>query len=166
VHGLRGLFAAALAVGAPLSACQRVPSTAGGTRTPAAPRVDSVAGSVRVVGVDALPQVVLAPDDKSAAITLDGAPSLRRVAGLRVAVVGERTGTHLTVRRFTVLAANGVPATDGILAADRTSIVLITADGTRHPLVNPPPALRANLGHRAWVSGPLDHEVIAYGIIE
>lgn len=121
---------------------------------------------MRVVGVEAFPQVVLALDDASPTVALDGPPSLRRVAGLRIAVIGERSGARLAVRRFIVLAANGVSATDGIIAADGESIVLVTPDGTRHRLVNPPPLLRANVGHRAWVSGPLDREAVAYGIIE
>ena len=129
-------------------------------------RTDSLDGVVRVVGVDALPQVVLVLDDASPSVTLDGPASLRRVAGLRIAVIGDRSGSRFTVRRFVVLAANGVPATDGMLAADAEGLVLVTADGTRHRLVNPPPLLRASVGHRAWVSGPLDREPVAFGVIE
>jgi hypothetical protein len=148
------------------------PVAAGETRAPAgtdarAPiGTDSLEGIVRVVGVDALPLVTLVPDDASPSVTLDGPTSLRRVTGLRIAVVGERSGARLAVRRFTVLAANGVPATDGVLAADGDALVLVTSDGTRHRLVNPPPLLRSSIGHRAWVSGALDRELVAYGIIE
>ena len=128
--------------------------------------MDSIEGIVRIVGVDELPVVTLALDDASPSVTLDGPASLRRVAGLRVAVVGHRSGARLTVRRFVVLAANGVSATDGIIAADGETVALVTPDGVRHRLVNPPPLLRANVGRRAWVSGPLDREPVAYGIIE
>lgn len=132
----------------------------------ASARVDSLEGIVRVVGVDALPQVVLVLDDASPTITLEGPASLRRVAGLRIAVAGERAGARFAVRRFIVLSANGVAATDGMLAADGETLVLVTPDGARHRLVNPPPLLRASTGHRAWVSGPLDREPVAFGIIE
>jgi hypothetical protein len=116
--------------------------------------------------VDALPQVVLVLDDASPAVTLDGPASLRRVAGLRIAVLGDRAGARFAVRRFVVLSANGVAATDGLLAADGETLVLVTPDGARHRLVNPPSLLRAGVGHRAWVSGPLDREPVAFGIIE
>lgn len=155
--------AALLAAGALLAACHHaVRPAAAESRS----RVDSIVGIVRVVGVDQLPQVTLALDDASPAVSLDGPASLRRVAGLRIAVVGERTGARLVVRRFTVLAANGVPAIDGIITADGESVALVTQDGTRHRLVHPPQPLRANIGHRAWVSGPLDREPVAFGIIE
>lgn len=129
-------------------------------------RTDSLEGIVRVVGVDALPQVVLVLDDASPSVTLEGPASLRRVAGLRIAVVGERAGARFAVRRFIVLSANGVAVTDGMLAADGEALVLVTPDGARHRLVNPPPLFRASVGHRAWVSGPLDREPVAFGIIE
>ena len=171
--GRAARLALALAAGAVAAACHRG-SRVAATESPApvsekarAPvGTDSLEGIVRVVGVEAFPQVVLALDSASPAVTLDGPASLRRVAGLRVAVVGERSGARLAVRRFIVLAANGVPATDGVLAADGDTLVLVTSDGTRHRLVNPPPLLRSSVGHRAWVSGALDRELVAYGIIE
>jgi hypothetical protein len=174
-------LAQALAAGAFVAACHRAgpgashqprAASAAGAETPAAAeaaspaRTDSLQGIVRVVGVDALPQVVLVLDDASPAVTLDGPASLRRVAGLRIAVLGDRAGARFAVRRFVVLSANGVAATDGLLAADGETLVLVTPDGARHRLVNPPSLLRASVGHRAWVSGPLDREPVAFGIIE
>jgi hypothetical protein len=158
--------------GSSVAAAESPTPVGGKARAPAAQDArapvgtDSLEGIVRIVGVDALPLVTLLPDDASRSVTLDGPPSLRRVAGLRIAVVGERSGARLAVRRFTVLAANGVPATDGVLAADGDALVLVTSDGTRHRLVNPPPLLRSSVGHRAWVSGALDRELVAYGIID
>ena len=163
--GRRARAAAALIVVAVVSACHRRPASA----SPAlqhAIAADSLQGVVQVVGVGAFPQVVLALDDRSPAITLDGPTSLRRVAGLRVAVVGARVGKRFTVSGFIVVAANGLPAVDGTLAASGNVLTLVTADGRRFPLVNPSPALRAAIGHRVWISGPLDHEAVAYGIIE
>lgn len=156
---------AVLAVVAIASACHR---GSGGAAREAPPVVvaDSVQGLVQVVGGEPFTTVVLAPDDRSPAVTLDGPPSLHHVAGLRVAVVGARVGTRLTVSRFIVVAANGIPATDGTLAASGDALTLVTAEGKRFPLVDPSPALRAAVGHRVWISGPLDHEPIAYGVIE
>ena len=171
--GRAARLALTLAAGAVAAACHRG-SRVAATESPApvsekarAPvGTDSLEGIVRVVGIDALPLVTLVPDDASPSVTLDGPASLRRVTGLRIAVVGERSGARLAVRRFIVLAANGVPATDGVIAADGDALLLVTSDGTRHRLVNPPPLLRSSVGHRAWVSGALDRAPVAYGIIE
>ena len=92
--------------------------------------------------------------DGGRAVTLDGPASLRRLTGLRIAAVGRLTGSHLSVARFTVLAASGVAATDGTLALERrcASCSSPTA-GKRYVLVNPSPVLRGDVGHRVWVSG-------------
>jgi len=127
---------------------------------------DTLVGTVQVVGVEALAKVTLVPDGRGRALTLTGPPALRRVDGLRVVVVGRLAGPELSVKRFTVVAANGVPATDGQLVADGATLYLVTADGVRHPLVRPSPNLWARAGSRVWVSGPLEREPVAYGIIE
>jgi hypothetical protein len=127
---------------------------------------ESRTGIVRIVGLDALPVVTLALDDGTPSLTLDGPASLRRVDGLRIEVTGGRVGPKFIVRRFAVIAANGLAATDGMLAMDGDALLLVTPDGVRHRLVNPPALLRENAGHRAWVSGPIDREAVAFGIIE
>lgn len=129
-------------------------------------KADSVVGKVQVVGVDPFPQVILVRDGKSKTLTLIGSPALGRLNGLRIAAVGRAADSRLTVARFTVLEANGVPATDGRLIADTAALYLQTSDGVRHRLVSPSPRLRARAGSRVWVSGPLDREPVAYGFIE
>jgi hypothetical protein len=128
--------------------------------------VDSVRGKVQVVGVEALPMITVVPENGRPALTLIGPASLRRVEGLTVVVLGRLLGSKLTVKQFTVVAANGVPATDGRLVADGAALYLETADHVRHRLVQPSPRLWAEAGRRVWVSGLLDHEPVAYGIIE
>lgn len=153
----------ALAASLIVPACHRAAATvSNGSRAQA----DSLEGVVHVTGTDPLPQTTLAPDNGGRAVTLDGPASLRRLTGLRIAAVGTLTGSHLSVARFTVLAANGVAATDGMLALDGDALVLVTTAGKRYVLVNPSPVLRANVGHRIWVSGPVDREPVAYGIID
>ena len=127
---------------------------------------DSLTGTVQVVGVEAASMITLVPDAGGRAVTLTGAPTLARVDGLHVAVVGRRAGSAFGVERFTVVAANGLPATDGRLLAEGDVLYLVTADGARHRLVRPPPVLAAHVGGRVWVSGPIDQEPVAYGIIE
>lgn len=134
-------------------------------RAPEFQTTDSVVGRVQVVGVAASPRVTLVPADGGTVFTLTGA-SLRSVDGLGVAVVGRRTGSILQVTRFTVVSANGLPATDGRIVAEGQTLYLETADRVRHALVAPSPRLWEHVGGRAWVSGPLDHEPVAYGIIE
>ena len=126
---------------------------------------DSVEGIVRVVGVDALPQVVLATDDAQS-IRLVDAGRLDRVAGLRVLVRGVRDDRQMKVKSFRVVAANGVPATDGKLSANGTELLIITEDGRRLTVRRPAAGLRAIVGHRVWLAGPLDGETVAYGVIE
>jgi hypothetical protein len=126
---------------------------------------DSLQGTVTIVGVDAFPKAMLTLDDGGPALTLIGADALRSVAGLRIAVVGVRLGAQFTVEKFAVVAANGVPAIDGTLVEDGGALFVVTPDGVRHRLVNPSAALRGVVGHRVWVSGPLDHPPVAYGII-
>jgi hypothetical protein len=157
------LIAALAALGLALGACHQTRGAPGRVDAEAA---DSVVGTVHLVGVEALPKVTLAPDAGGEALTLVGPPTLKRVDGLRVAAVGRLAGTELSVERFTVVAANGVPATDGRLVADGAVLYLVTADGERHALVRPSPNLWAHAGGRVWVSGPLDREPVAYGIIE
>jgi hypothetical protein len=137
------------------------PAAAGGDVS-----ADSLAGKVQVVGVQASPRIVLVRDGGAGTLTLVGPPSLANVAGLRVGAVGRIEGAKLSVSRFTVLEANGVPATDGRLLVQGDDLYLETADGTRHRLVQPSPKLRSQVGRRVWVAGPLDREPVAYGFIE
>ena len=123
-------------------------------------------GIVRVTGVMPFQDVVLAPAGGGESIPLLGSAALERVAGLEIAAAGSYEGAKFRVERFTVIGANGVPATDGTLERDNGNLVLVTRDGVRHTLVSPPPGLRAQLGRRVWVSGPLDREPVAYGMIE
>jgi hypothetical protein len=160
-HGLVALLAA---VGVAGVACHQARGAPPGRAD--AEAVDSIVGTVRVVGVEALPKITLAPDGGGEALTLVGPAALKRVDGLGVAVIGRLAGTELRVERFTVVAANGLPATDGRLVADGAVLYLVTVDGQRHPLVRPSPSLWAHAGGRVWVSGALEREPVAYGIIE
>jgi hypothetical protein len=126
---------------------------------------DTLEGTVQVGGVQPFPAVTLVTDS-GRGIVLDGPEPLAQVAGLRVAVAGMPSGKKFVVKQFRVVAANGVPATDGRLVAEGSSLAIVTADGTRHPLANPSPGLRAHVGHRVWIAGPLDQEPVSYGVIE
>ena len=163
-HAARGFRVAIACVGlASLFACGGR-SVARGAPAVISPN-DSLEGIVRMVGVEAMPETVLATDDGSPALRLVGPNALRRVAGLRVAVIGLRDKQSFAVWRFAVVAANGVAASDGLLVARGDSLVLVTERGALSVRA-PSPGLRAALQHRVWISGPLDAPTVAYGIIE
>jgi hypothetical protein len=127
---------------------------------------DSLEGVVRIVGVEEMPRTMLVPDDGSRSIELAGVPLLSKVAGLRVAVLGTRSGGRMDVSRFHVVAANGVRAADGVLIANGSAFVLVMPSGARLSVARPSPGLRALVGHRVWISGDLAGETVAYGVID
>jgi hypothetical protein len=146
-----------------LDGCHR-PSLA--SRAGAQAPADSVEGVVREVGVQAASNTVLARGDSEPALTLSGAPLLSRVAGLRVAIIGKKDGDHFAVTRFAVIAANGVRAADGKLTAQGGGLVLVTPSGARYTVNGASSALRADVGHRVWIAGLLDGQVVSYGVID
>ena len=157
------LMATACLTAVAMSACHHDP--AAGSGAPTAEKIDSLEGIVRVVGSTGSSAVTLRTDDAQS-LTIDGAPSLSRLSGLRVRVRGNRTAHRLNVSGFRVISANGVTAHDGTLATDGSQLVLLTEDGQRLPVARPAAGLRAAIGHRVWISGPLDGETVAYGVIE
>jgi hypothetical protein len=140
---------------------------AGSANDPArAVQGDTIIGTVQLVGTDPFPRTVILPANSGLSLRLIGPPTLQHVNGLEVQVVGQRAGDQFTVKSFLVVGANGQSATDGRLVMDSGTLYIVTEDGVRHALVNPSPNLRARVGQRVWVSGPLDREPIAYGFIE
>jgi hypothetical protein len=71
----------------------------------------------------------------------------------------------MTVDTFSVRAADGVPAMDGMLQAQSDQLVLILSDGSREPVANPPDALRELIGHRVWIAQK-NGETRGFGAIE
>jgi len=138
--------------------------------TPGAQRDASAAtlrGTVRVVGSSPLTRVSLRPADGSAAVVLSGdTAALRRAAALEVEVRGRpgADGREFAVERFTVLAANGEPALDGIVRRDGEALALETAGG-RVRLGNPPAELRDQVGARVWVGGDPATGPNPYGVL-
>jgi hypothetical protein len=130
-----------------------------------APSLDSIVGIVRVTGVAALPQATLTLDDGSPSLRLVGSPLLAHVVGVRVAVIGLRSPREFAVWRFVVVGANGIAASDGLLVAHGDTLLLVAEKGT-HVVAAPSAGLRAAVGRRVWISGPLNAPTVAYGIIE
>ena len=103
------------------------------------------------------------------AVTLAGpqASLVGRTSGADVWVAGAPSeGGTFTVSEFAVRSVDGVAALDGTLTSEGNGLVLITADGKRHVVANPPDALRQHVGGRVWISGNLSQGPVAYGIIQ
>jgi hypothetical protein len=155
-----------LATGTAMALVACAAASQGGPPSVSAVQPDTEIGTVQVTGAEPFPRLILRPANGDLPLRLIGPPVLQRVDGLQIQVAGKRAGDQFTVRSFLVVGANGQDATDGKLVQDGGTYYIVTQDGSRHPLVDPPANLRAHVGGRVWVSGPLDHEPIAYGIIQ
>jgi len=155
----RGALLCALVTGA---ACHH----RGGAKVapPAAP--DSLRGLVSVTGASLEQRLVLRSG--ALAVYLSGSPAdsaaLVRLSGAEVVVRGKADGTMLHVVEFTVVGVDAAPALDGVLRNDGTGLVIETRQG-RVTLGNPPPALRALVGARVWITGAPATGPLVYGVI-
>jgi hypothetical protein len=133
----------------------------------ARPAADTVRGTVRILGSEPMTSIVLEPAGGGAPVALDGERTLLgRLAGIEVAVVGEPGPPgRLRVAHVVVRAADGVPATDGVLAREGDRDVLVLRDGSRRVVARLPQALRGRVGARVWLAGPLDGDIDSFGII-
>ena len=128
--------------------------------------VTDVRGMITVVGNAPVSQVQIR-DANGVSHTLGGPdlPSLRRVAGLEVALRGTPSpGNELAVRSFTVLSAEGQAALDGVLEHEASTLYLRTAS-RRVPLGNPPADLHGLVGARVWLTGSPERGPNTFGII-
>lgn len=162
------LVSCALAV----CACARgaAPAPADGGSAPSsapAAAADTLRGTVRIVGSEPLTSVVLEPGGGGAVVTLEGERKvLERLSGIEVAVEGEPEAPgRFRVARVHVRAADGVAAVDGVLARDGGRDVLVLGDGRRVAVARLPEPLRGKAGARVWISGRLDGDVDAWGVI-
>lgn len=164
------------------SASERGPAAVGegGGREGVAVVVDTLRGTLAIVGSEPLTEVVLRPAAGGTEVVLQGdaVPELRRVAGLEVWVAGSDAGPAAAsaavaapgarafrVERFEVRAADGVPAVDGILVVVDDVAYLRVAGGAEHRIAHLPAALRGKVGARIWLSGRLDGNIEAFGVI-
>lgn len=129
---------------------------------------DTLRGIIAIVGTEHEKQVIIRPPG-ARAVTLTGPRALvvGRTSGADVWVAGTRGDRNsLEVTRFAVRTVDGIAAIDGTLADDGGRLVLVTPDGQRHSVANPPEALRRHVGARVWISGNLNQGPVSYGIIQ
>ena len=135
---------------------------------------DSLIGVVSVTGTSFEKRLTLRTGDGARTgsakltLTLSATPAdssaISRLGGAEIVVRGSRDGTRFRVANFAVLRIDGAPVTDGVVLRDGRRLALQAARG-RVDLGNPPPALRAMIGARVWVGGPLDTGPNTYGVI-
>ena len=94
------------------------------------------------------------------------APIIGRTAGADVWISGHASGTSLVADRFVVRTVDGAPAIDGTLKLDGSTLYIVTADGARTRIVNPPPAFQGRDGARVWITGDPARGVASYGFID
>jgi|GEM_PF-510182 len=177
------VLAAVLAVGAGCSSNRTTPEQAPGVAVGGGEVVvpgDTLRGTVAIVGAEPLTEVVLRPAGGGRDVVLQGdvVAELRRVAGVEVWVAGRDAGPAVgssavavpgarafRVERFEVRRVDGVPAVDGILVVSGDAAYLRTAAGAELPIAHLPTALRGKAGARVWLSGRLDGNIEAFGVI-
>lgn len=156
-----------------------VACTAGGVPHPdigARPASDTARGIVQLAG--SLPgatlQLVSPPGHGRDVVALAGADSalLRGLTGIEVMVEGawERAAQvpmrpSFRVHAFIVRAVDGLQAHDGVVAREGNTFILVTRDGTRHPVPFLPVVLQRQVGARVYLVGALTAAPAAYGII-
>ena len=140
-------------------------------RQPASPPpsergVTELRGTITVVGNAPVTQVQLrAASGGNRTLTGPELPSLRRIAGLEVALSGYPSPAgEIMVRDFTVLSADGQPALDGVLEHEGNTLYLRTAS-RRVRLGNPPADFHSLVGARVWLTGSPERGPNSFGII-
>lgn len=129
---------------------------------------DTLRGTIALVGPVPTSRVVLVPtmEDTQVPLTGEAADPLASLPGVEVVVEGKRRVGEFEVRRFAVRAVDGVPAVDGALIVEGGTYWLVGESGERRRVAVVPEPLRAHVGRRVWIAGPLDAEPVMWGVIE
>ena len=142
--------------------CRREPSP-----PPAADAAaDSVTGTVAITGTSFEKFVVLRGDGRTISVVTKPADTsaIYSVAGAEIVAHGTRSADGFHLSRFRVSRVDGAAVIDGYLA-DSAGVLILRTPGATRQLGNPPAALRALVGSRVWIGGPLTTGPYTYGII-
>ncbi|MES2524891.1 MAG: hypothetical protein V4617_19490 [Gemmatimonadota bacterium] len=138
---------------------------------------DTARGVLLQIGSEPLTSLVLEPKGRAARLTLEGAmlDVLKAAEGLEIVVRGRLTDTRapaapagsrvFQVASFTVRAAEGRAAHDGVVVRDTEGFALRLQDGTLTRAPHMPVALQSKPGARVFLVGPLMQSPAAYGIL-
>ncbi|MBL0173579.1 MAG: hypothetical protein IPP90_23400 [Gemmatimonadaceae bacterium] len=147
------------------------------SRAPATP-ADTARGVIRRIGADPGSRLVLYSTANSAPLALSGdqQAELAAAEGLEVTVRGTRVNERaldaapggaivFRVHEFSVRAADGVEARDGILVDVGGRVFLETASGSRSAVIALPTALRDKMGARVFLVGSPKRAPQAFGVL-
>ena len=141
------------------------------------PGPDTARGIVKVVGTGEVNTVILQSDTVALAIRGPAESMLRPLSGVEAVIYGRQTSDidytaaprgapRFVTDSFVVRAVDGRPAYDGVIEQNIGQFTLrLTDGGTRLPLVDMPEALRALVGARVFLVGPITGPPQAWGVI-
>lgn len=139
--------------------------------------VDTVRGVVSTVGTEPVVEVVIATTPGPRLVVTGGQTArLRSLGKVEVMLSGRYPGLRsmtaapgglraFEADRFIVRAADGIPAYDGVIHQEGARYFLISASGRRWAADFLPESLRALVGSRVFLAGPLSAPPAAYGVI-
>lgn len=152
------------------------PAPTGAPASAPATPLDSIRGTIGLVGSDPSAEVTITHGDTVVVVRSTGIATLRRAAGLDVVIRGRRTSERTFTASprgsaifeavsFSVRAAQDEPAVDGVLDIQHGMFFLTTPEGTRVNVPSLPVPLRAEIGSRIYLVGSLSGGVTAFGIL-
>jgi hypothetical protein len=135
---------------------------------PAEAKIDSVRGTVSVVGTSFDKHVMIAERGTRRRVEVVGSQSalIGHVSGAEVAATGSLSGTQLNATGFVVRSVDGQAAIDGTLKTEAGSLFIVTAAGVRTRISAPPPPLVGHDGARVWITGDPAKSVSSFGFID
>jgi len=137
------------------------------TATRPASALDSLCGTVRVVGSEPAVFVQIEPQGSSP-VQVSGAarPSLRFLSGLGVCAYGSGSSAEgWMADRLIVRSHEGEPAVDGVLGERAGAYAVTTEDNREVRLTSLPDALKREGGSRVWVVLDGQGNVKSFGVV-
>ena len=156
--------------------CRAAKTSSNGTGSAPA-LMDTVRGTLTLVGNEPLGELILTPLDQSEVLSIAGSQrtQLRQLRKVDIMAGGRFTGQRsytasprgarvFEADTFAVRGMDGVPALDGIIVQQNSRYYLLV-NGRRLPVEYMPKALQGKLGARVFLAGPLEAPLIYYGVI-
>ena len=163
--------------GVVLLACHQGPPPVDYGDIPVQTTVDTVRGLLSQVGSEPAVELVITPAKGAPLVIMGGQTArLRSLGKVEVMLAGRYPGLRsmtaapgglraFEADRFTVRAADGVAAYDGVIVKAGSSYFLEAPSGRRFAVDHLPEMLRGLIGARVFLAGPLDRDPVSYGVI-
>jgi hypothetical protein len=133
----------------------------------AAVAADTIVGVVSEVGADPSTWMSVQPTGGGRPLRLSGdsAAVLRGVTGAEVWLSGATVSDGFRVDAFEIRKANGQVVDDGVVSVEQDKVSIRMRSGTQREVPYAPPALKALVGARIWVTRPVTNQAPTYGLI-